>query len=295
MGGREFKTKDPATARHGSGRRAWSCRAGGDGSTRRDGGRGAGALFLAATPCVDGLRVDTLPQLTHVRGRERLAARCAIARGIQLVGDAACRPARGLAVAHVLQQGCHIGHLSPGAHRSPQLMCRHRSARPMQLDPHLVAGRWRPDHHALQEQVHHVPFVRLRCLPKPGEIVSQGFDLGPLGGAQSGRLRVLETMVLLFQGPLGEQTFFSVAFQRAGHQAILRLYSIVLPKGAVRFLTRALHTQTPVPVEGGAFAFPFVGGTQAQFQAGWRYHLQNLSAHQLFQRFAHEALHAGAA
>ena len=48
---------------------------------------------------------------------------------------------------------------------------------------------------------------------------------------------MLETVVLLFQAPLGQQRLFPAAFQFPTYQAILRLDRLVLPCGAVGFLT----------------------------------------------------------
>ena len=55
--------------------------------------RGVPALVRAVTAGANGLSVTAPPQLTHALGRERLAPRGAITRGIQFFGDAARCPA----------------------------------------------------------------------------------------------------------------------------------------------------------------------------------------------------------
>src|SRR5947207_14280492 len=110
---RAFKTKDRATpawqnrrARSSLGRRKRSTR----GLARR---AVPPSLFLTRTARA-GRPVQTPQQLTHALGREHLAARRALARGIQLLRNAPRRPARGLALAHALQQGGSLGNLRPG-------------------------------------------------------------------------------------------------------------------------------------------------------------------------------------
>src|SRR6266851_92086 len=114
----EFKTNDEATARRRGGwrPRSWW-------SMGYCGGRGPFSLFLgAATPAVNDLRVASRSQLTHAGGREWFAPRGSMARRIQVLSDAARRPARGMLLAHSLPQHCAIGQLTPGAHRSSHAM-----------------------------------------------------------------------------------------------------------------------------------------------------------------------------
>src|SRR4029077_12628701 len=121
---RGFNTKDQAMACPTDRPPAWSSWEDADGAARR----GALVFFLVAPRAdVNYFQGDTSPQLTHALCREQVAPRRALARGIQLLGKAPRCPARDLSLVYALQQRRYIGHLRPGAHRSPHLMFRHRS------------------------------------------------------------------------------------------------------------------------------------------------------------------------
>src|SRR5260370_27429336 len=119
MAGRELRTNDLARALLSSGQGPWSWGPARDSSTRRRVRRAARAVVLAATPRRQCWCGNAPLQLTHVGRRERKAPGGAMARRIQLLGDAPGCPAPCLALPPALAQRGHIRHLLPGTHRPP--------------------------------------------------------------------------------------------------------------------------------------------------------------------------------
>ena len=85
---------------------------------------------------------------------------------------------------------------------------------------------------------------------------------GAVRGAELHRRLVLEPVVLVLRGPLGQQRLFPPAFQCAGHQAILRLDGVVLPEGTRRVLPRSLQPQLPLVVQRHPLLLVLLGGAE---------------------------------
>ena len=162
MNGWPFNAQAPARSRRGQPQSAASALVDPPGSAR---GVRIGGLGLAAIRRRSGrgwTRSTPRQPLADALGREGSASRRAMACGVQRLGHPPGGPTRGLPVLHALPHRRRIGDLLPPPHRSADLMLRHRAAGPMQLHPHRWARRRCPDHHALQQQPHHLALLHHR-------------------------------------------------------------------------------------------------------------------------------------
>ena len=71
----------------------------------------------------------------------------------------------------------------------------------------------------------------LRRLPQGGNILGQALDQHPFRCAQIRRLAAFEARVVLLECAFLQNGLFPALFQFPGHQAVLRLDRMVLPRG----------------------------------------------------------------
>ena len=119
---------------------------------------------------------------------------------------------------------------------------------------------------------------------------AQCANLFLFGPRQRRGLRAAKTLVLLLQTPLFGQRLLPASFQFPCHQAVLRIDRLVLPRRAIRLVTRAFELLLPMLVE----SLPFLGhigsGGQMEFQSGGFQNRQHLGAHQRIQTLARQTL-----